>query len=674
MPVPPSSRHAASSPPLDADDSPAPFPAHTLEVERGGWSPGHSARLYGVRGWGAGFFDVNEAGEAVVSLPVDPSDGERVMVSLPQLVRRLEDEEGVRLPVLLRFPQILEARIRDLNESFRRALADHGFKGGYRGVFPVKVNQQSQVIDEVTRFGRRFHHGLEVGSKPELVAALAHLHDPEALLVCNGYKDRAFIDLALRATKLGLNVILVVEMPHEVDMIGERSEALGIEPNIGIRVKLAVRGSGHWTDSGGEQSPFGVNLGQLIEIVDRLRRERHLHWLRMLHSHQGSQIPELETIRNASREAARIYAELVHEGAPMGLLNLGGGLAVDYEGAASVCASSTTYSMAEYAAAVVSEVVAVLDGEDVAHPTLVTESGRAIAAHYSMLLMKVLDVNRFKNPEDPSRLMARVPAPLREAAATAARHDPADPEGSYRRLVAFRDAVRDAFHDGRIGLRDRARAESLVWSLLTRIAAEATAAAAGSEEEHSSVLSEIEGLLADRYYANFSIFQSTPDAWAIGQLFPVMPIQRLDEEPERPAVINDVTCDCDGKIKRYAIDGAEQGAVPLHELSRDEDYVIGIFLVGAYQETLSDLHNLFGDTHAVSIEAGPGGPEVTQQVHGDTVAQVLEYMEHTPEDLARGFEQLVRAAAAAGRLPASEVLPMLDVFREQLASYTYFDA
>ncbi len=630
------------------------------------WTTDDASETYGINHWGAGYYSISRRGEVVVDL-TDRATGSPHAVSVPKILDEL-DERGIRPPLLLRFPRILERRIEELYHGFAKAISDLEYGGIYRGVFPIKVNQQQQVAEEVAAYGRRFHYGFEVGSKPELIAALAYLKDSDALLVCNGYKDEEFIDLALYGQLMGLRVVMVLEMPHELDIIEERSAALGVEPVIGVRVKLSAEGAGQWAKSGGEKSPFGLNLAQLVETVERLRERGRLDWLRMLHCHQGSQIPDLTIIRRAIEETARIYVGLVEEGAPMGLLNLGGGLAVDYDGSRSTRSSSANYSIDEYCHSLVDAVKWVLDESGVEHPTLVTESGRSMVAHYSMLALEILDVNRFENsdelPVDPGDNETLV------ALAEVARGVSADNLlESFGKANRHREELHENFLTGDISLRERAVCEQCYWRAMTDIARETQQLRYVPEE-----LRDLSGLLADQYYGNFSIFQSIADSWAIDCAFPVMPLHRLAERPTRRGVIHDVTCDCDGMIKKYVSSSEVMESLPIHETKENESYYLGIFLVGAYQETLSDLHNLFGDTHAVSVDVVNGRVTFSREVEGDSVADVLEYVEHDPKKLVEQFRELAETAISEGRITAVQRRKALEAYRIGMSGYTYFES
>ncbi len=629
-----------------------------------GWSPAKSAELYGVDNWGNRFFAVNPEGKATVRLA---ANGGTVEVPLHDIVEGLRDR-GTDLPVLLRFRDLLHSRIAELNDSFARAIADLGYHGRYRGVYPIKVNQQRQVVEEITAFGRSYHYGLEAGSKPELIAALAHLHDTEAYLVCNGYKDEEFIDLALHAQRMGLQVVLVLEMPTELDLVLERARRLAVKPNLGIRMRLSTRGSGHWHDSSGDKSVFGLNAAQIVDVVDRLKAAGHLDCLRMLHYHQGSQIPNIATIREAATEGVRMYCELVREGAPMGAIDLGGGLAIDYDGSHTNFHSSCNYSVQEYCTDVVEVISQVCDKAGVPHPDIITESGRAVVAYYSVLVFNILDVtsaqttdNEPPAPDNPPQLLAN----LIDVNKVLCKKNIQE---CFNDAVYYRGQLRAQFFYGNTSLREHGLAEAWFWHVLTRISR--------LLQKLDSIPEDLRGLsdtLVDFYYGNFSLFQSLPDSWAIDQLFPVMPIHRLDQRPLHRAVLADITCDCDGKIDRF-IDREDVARVlPLHDLRPDQPYYVGVFLVGAYQETLGDLHNLLGDTNVVGVHLEGGRPVYTHEVEGDTVADVLSYVEYEPKDLVTRFRDFAEQAVAAGCISPRQRREILDLYRAGLNGYTYFE-
>jgi len=631
-----------------------------------GWSCEDARELYGIRNWGSGYFDISEKGEVVVNL----SNGEHsASFSLMDIVSGLR-ARGVSLPVLLRFGDILDARIKLLNETFAKAINEAYYQGAYRAVYPIKVNQQQQVVEEITRFGRRYHHGLEAGSKAELTAALAYMHDPEAFIICNGYKDEEFIDLALYGLKMGLQTIIVVEMPSELRLILDRAAHIGVRPRIGIRARLTAKGSGRWTESSGDRSVFGLNTAQIIDAVDELRQRNSLDCLQMLHCHLGSQIPSIRTIRSGVSEAVRIYANLVREGAKMGLLDVGGGLAVDYDGSHTNFASSSNYSLEEYCADIVEVVASICDETGVSHPCLITESGRATVAYYSVLLFNILDACRIETHALPEQLPKDAHELLHNLWEIGQNLSAKNLQESYNDAVYYRDEIRELFTRGDISLREQALGEQIFWHIAVRIARETRQLKYVPEE-----LRGLDNALADIYYGNFSVFQSLPDAWAIDQLFPVMPIHRLNEPPKRSAILADCTCDSDGKLDCFIDLHDVRHTLPVHEFRPNEEYILGVFLVGAYQETLGDLHNLFGDTNVVSIRVGPDAQMgYTAEIHGDSVADVLSYVEYDPKSMAERFRMLAETAVQSGRITAEERRIVTEAYHASLRGYTYFES
>ncbi|HSR88764.1 MAG TPA: biosynthetic arginine decarboxylase, partial [Pontiella sp.] len=538
------------------------------------WTVEQSAELYGVNNWGSDYFSVSRKGEVMVH-----PHGNGVGVSLRKIIDGLGDR-GLDMPVLLRLSDILDSRIQKLHESFAKAITEFEYDGRYRGVYPIKVNQQQQVLEEITQFGARYHHGLEAGSKPELIAALAYMHDTEAYLICNGYKDAEFVDLGLYACKMGIQCVFVVENPTELALIIERSRELDIKPIIGVRLKLSTQASGHWNESGGERSVFGLNPSQVCDLVDTLRDEGMLDCLKLLHYHVGSQIPNVRDIREAVVEACRVYTGLVNEGAPMGILDLGGGLAVDYDGSHSDSASSRNYGLDEYCAAIVENIVSTLDEGGIPHPDIVTESGRATVAYYSILLFNILDESRFEIDELPKELDEDAHELLHNLMAVVKVLETKNAQECYHDAFYYRDEIHQRFKRGSMTLRERALAGEIFWHIITRIAALTKEMEFVPEE-----LQKLHSVLADIYYGNFSLFQSLPDVWAIDQLFPIMPIHRLDQKPTREVILADITCDCDGKIDHFVGQHTKSDTLQLHNLT-DEEYYLGVFLVGAYQETL----------------------------------------------------------------------------------------
>lgn len=629
------------------------------------WTAENAAELYGIRNWGSGYFDVSEKGELLIK-PKGPGSTESI--SMMEVVAGL-GARGIGMPVLLRFGDILASRIASINNSFNRAIQDTGYRGRFRGVYPIKVNQQQQVIEDVAAFGRPFNHGLEAGSKAELITALAYSNNPEALIVCNGYKDEEFIDLALYALKMGMQTIMVIEMPSELPMILDRAERLGVKPRIGVRAKLAAKGGGHWNESGGDRSQFGLNASQIIDLVDYLRGRNALDCLEMLHYHLGSQIPNIRNVRSGAIEAVRMYVNLVAEGARMGLLNVGGGLAVDYDGSHSNFASSANYKIDEYAADIVETVQQIADQAGVAHPDIVSESGRATVAHHSVLLFNIFDVSRMNLEKDqPLALPEKANENLRRLDEVLGSITAKNAQECYHDAVFHRDEIRSLFNQGQVSLRDRALAEKIFWQIIMRIAEEVR-----SRKYIPDELQDLETVLADVYFGNFSVFQSLPDSWAIEQLFPIVPVHRLQEMPNRKAVLADITCDCDGKIDRFIDLHDVRRTLPLHEMNGSE-YILGVFLVGAYQETLGDLHNLLGDTNVVSVRLGENGhPEYVREISGDTVADVLTYVEYDPNDMIHQMRQTAEAAVRAGRITPEERREIMVAYETGLRGYTYFE-
>ncbi|NLX25172.1 MAG: biosynthetic arginine decarboxylase [Lentisphaerae bacterium] len=626
------------------------------------WSVEQSAELYGINNWGADYFSVSRKGEVLVH---PHSNG--VGVSLYKIIDGLDDR-GFDMPVLLRLSDILDSRIQKLHESFAKAIADFEYGGRYRGVYPIKVNQQQQVLEEITQFGARYHHGLEAGSKPELIAALAYMHDTEAYLICNGYKDEEFVNLGLYARKMGIQCVFVVENPSELPLIIDRSRELEIKPIIGVRLKISTQASGHWNESGGDRSVFGLNPSQVCDLIDTLREEEMLDCLKLLHYHVGSQIPNVRDIREAVVEACRVYIGMVNEGAPMGILDLGGGLAVDYDGSHSDSSSSRNYGMDEYCAAIIENVISTLDETDVPHPDIVTESGRATVAYYSILLFNVLDESRFEIDELPKKLDEDAHELLHNLIAVVDVLEAKNAQECYHDALYYRDEIHERFKRGTMTLRERALAGEIFWHIVTRICALTKEMEFVPEE-----LRKLPTILADIYYGNFSLFQSLPDVWAIDQLFPIMPIHRLKEKPTREVVLADITCDCDGKIDHFVGQYTTSETLQLHNLT-DKEYYLGVFLVGAYQETLGDLHNLLGDTNVVTVRVDyEGNLQFSRELEGDSVADVLSYVEYDPKAMIRRIRELAEEAVQNGRITPKDRRRIMDAYEEGMRGYTYFE-
>jgi arginine decarboxylase len=628
------------------------------------WTKSKSEELYGIKNWGSTYFSISEKGEVLVN----PFRDKESAVSLMDIVSGVK-ERGLDMPVLLRFENLLDAQLSYINDSFNKAIKELEYKGQYQGVYPIKVNQQQQVVKEVARFGQKYHHGLEVGSKPELIAALSELKDKEACLICNGYKDEEFIDLGLYASKMGFKLFFVIEIPRELDLVLNRAEALGVKPNIGVRIKLSAKAGGHWTESGGDRSIFGLNMTQVIEMVDILKERDMLDSLKLMHYHLGSQIPNIRDIRTAVREASRVYAELVKEGAPMGYLDLGGGLAVDYDGSNTNYTNSSNYNVEEYCADIVEAVMSVMDSSKIAHPVIITESGRALVAFYSILLFNVLDVAKFEEHEVPDVLDKGLPEPIYYLHECNKNLTLKNVQETYNDALYYRDSVRDMFNQGRMSLRQRSLSEKIFWNTLHQIVEKKD-----KLKFVPSELNDLETAIADIYYCNFSVFQSIPDSWAIDQLFPVMPIHRLLELPENNAIIADITCDCDGNIDKFIDLHDERNSLPLHSLNSEEDYYIGVFLVGAYQETLGDLHNLFGDTNVVSVRLNEDASfDIVAEIQGDSVEDVLSYVEYDTKDMRVSFRSVTEDAVKNNLITASERKEIVTAYENGLRGYTYYE-
>ena len=629
------------------------------------WSAADSAELYGIRNWSAGYFDVSQKGEVVIK-PYGADGGPEV--SLLEVVDEIR-ERGYDMPVLLRIENLLDAQISLLHQTFRSAIQSLGYQGEYRGVFPIKVNQQHQVVEKIAQYGAAYHHGLEVGSKAELIAAVSQLRSQSACLICNGYKDEEYIDLGLHATRMGLNVFFVLEMPGELDTVLERAKKMGIKPQVGVRVKLSTKASGHWSESGGERSSFGLTSAQIVDVVDTLKDVGMLDCLRLLHYHLGSQIPNIRDIRSAALEATRIYAGLVQEGAQMGYLDLGGGLAVDYDGSHTNYVSSRNYSLHEYCTDVIEAVMNVLDDQAIPHPHLVTESGRATVAYYSILLFNVLDVGLIEVGNLPDSLDENMPEPVHNLRETMHSMTLRNLQEAYNDAIYYYDEMRQHFLTGRATLRQRTMAERYFWAIMRYIAQEKNKLKVIPKE-----LTEIDSVLADIYYCNFSVFQSLPDSWAIDQVFPIMPIHRLDEVPERQGILSDMTCDSDGRINHFIDPQGVKATLDLHPLRPKEEYYLGVFLVGAYQETLGDLHNLLGDTNIVSIRIAEDGEyEFVRELNGDSISDILAYVEYDPRKILDDIRLAAEKAVREKRMSPNQRFTLMQAFESGMRGYTYFE-
>lgn len=629
------------------------------------WTVEQSAHLYGVQYWGADYFSVNDKGEICA---IAKPNGTEHHVALMDIISGLE-ERGHAMPVLLRIENILDRRISQINKAFKRAIDNCDYKGQYRGVFPIKVNQQCHVIEEITKFGRQFHHGLEAGSKAELIIAMSHLDDREACIVCNGYKDTEFVQLGLRATQLGMKCFFVVETPSEINIIIEQSRAMGISPHIGVRVKLSGKVEGHWFEDSGDRSLFGLSVTQLVDVIDRLKSADMLDCLELMHFHIGSQIPNIRNIRSGVQEACRYYIDMIKEGAPLGYIDLGGGLAVDYTGASTNETHSKNYSLDEYCIDIVDGIAEALSAQNIPHPTIITESGRATVAYSSVLLFNVLDVSHFKAAALPAALPENCSEATENIWDSLQRLSVANLQEACNDAVHYREELRRMFRQGQVSLRELSLAENVYFEILQR-----SRLLLPQLRRVPPELNNLDESIADIYYGNFSLFQSLPDAWAIDQIFPVMPIHRLNEQPMNQAVIADITCDSDGKLDLFTGAEGESRILPLHDVRQDEEYYLGVFLVGAYQETLGDLHNLFGDTNVVSVRVDESGKlEYVEEIEGDSIGDVLSYVEYNPKELYELFRVQAEAAVKTDTISAAERRAMLKEFKTSLDGYTYFE-
>jgi arginine decarboxylase len=632
------------------------------------WTPRDSAELYNVSGWGHGYFDVNEDGEVVLTSRATGGNELSVKKIVDDLVRR-----GLNMPLLLRFSDVLSRRLEELTKAFNDKIAEYGYGGRYRLVMPIKVNQQRHVVEELIEYGADFGLGLEAGSKPELLVALSMLGNLEdGLLVCNGYKDREYIETALLGQRLGIKALIIIDRFQELELIIEASKRLELSPSIGVRAKLSSKGSGRWAESAGDQSKFGLTASELVRVVERLGQVGMLDRLVALHFHIGSQITNIRSIKDAMSEAVRIYAALYKMGAPLAYVDVGGGLAVDYDGSRTNFHASKNYSVEEYASDIVYALMNILDAEEVPHPTIISESGRALVAHHSVLVFNVLGQSE-EHPVPPPRsrddsLSEAHPVigELEEVANTISRKNYQE---AYHDAIQLKEDALSLFRHGLLDLEQRAIIEGLFWKISRSIWK--------IVRELDYVPEELDGLekqLADTYFCNFSVFQSVPDSWAVKHLFPVMPIHRLREQPTRRGILADLTCDSDGKINQFIDLHDVKASLELHPFVPGEPYFLGIFLVGAYQEILGDLHNLFGDVNAVHIRADAvRGYAVKSIVEGDVVRDVLMYVSYDHRQLMERLRRAMERALSAGMMTFEQSAALGKHFEAGMNGYTYLE-
>ena len=627
------------------------------------WTIEEAREHYNIRGWGAGYFDINAKGNIVVR----PNRKNKHDIDLKNLVDDIQSK-GYSLPVLIRFSDILKASIANLANSFQRSIDEYKYNGKYHGVYPIKVNQQRQVVEEIVKFGQPYNIGLEAGSKPELHAILAILDNPEALLVCNGYKDESFIRLALMSQKLGKKVFIVVEKLDELSLIDKVAKDLGVKPNIGLRIKLLSTGQGRWSSSAGEYSKFGLNSIELMEALQIAKDNSILDCIKLIHFHLGSQVTNIRRIKSSLQEVGRFYSELMKFGCNIEHIDVGGGLGVDYDGSRSTFASSTNYSVQEYANDVVYHLLEICNKENLPHPNIISESGRAMTAHHSILVVNVLDVTSFPEWSNTIEVKDDAPEVVKEIFYVLDSTSNKNLIESWHDAVHLKEEAQNQFLLGIISLENRALSERIFWGICRKI------------EQLSSRLKfmpdEIRSLkttLADKYFCNFSVFQSVPDSWAIDQVFPVVPIYRLNEEPSRDATLEDITCDSDGRIDNFI--GSHRGTertLRVHNLEPGETYPLCIFLTGAYQEILGDLHNLFGDTNTVHVSLNEDGTlNYEQIIEGEDVTDVLDYVQFSADELAGRIDGFLIGCVQRGIVTQKEANDFSNLYKKGLEGYTY---
>ncbi|MBK8096194.1 MAG: biosynthetic arginine decarboxylase [Planctomycetes bacterium] len=625
------------------------------------WTVRDSAELYQLTAWGGDSFTISERGDLVVQ----PMGKSGPKFSLPDLVDDLRNR-GIELPMLLRVSNILQLRVAALAGAFKKSIEECGYKGRYRPVFPIKVNQQRDVVEELVEFGREHSLGLEAGSKPELLVVLAHMTNADGLVICNGYKDASFIETAMLAQKIGLHCIIVIDRYEELETVLKVSRRFDLRPHIGVRAKLASRGAGKWQESGGEKSKFGLTAAELVAVTERLKSLGMLDCLELLHFHIGSQITAIRAIKDALKEATRVYTELHDLGAGLRFLDVGGGLAVDYDGSQTNFHSSANYSLQEYANDVVFAVQQACDEKGIAHPDIVSESGRALTAHHAILVFDVLGVTQMSVDMPPGAdshedtTISNMVQILKEVSLK-------NFQESYHDALQLKEEAISLFNLGYLDLKGRAIAEGLFWAICDKIRLIANTLDYVPDE-----LQGLERALADTYYCNFSVFQSAPDHWAVKQLFPTMPIHRLGERPTRRAILADLTCDSDGKVDKFIDLRDVKNVLEVHPAVPGKPYYLAMFLVGAYQEILGDLHNLFGDTNAIHIAMDEEhGYRIERVIEGDSVAEVLTYVQYEKQDLIRRMRSRMEAAVRQGSINLRESALLMKRYEEGLSGYTY---
>lgn len=628
------------------------------------WSVENSAALYGINNWGNGYFRINQSGNVSVS----PRGNNGPQVDLFELTQELQDR-GIRIPILIRFPDIIRERVQLLSSCFKKAFADHNYKADYFGVYPIKVNQQRHLVQELVKFGKDCKLGLECGSKPELLVVLSLMNTPNAVITCNGFKDAEYIETALLAQKLGREILIVVDRKEELKIITEIAKKLNMKPKIGFRAKLNTQGAGKWVDSAGAKSKFGLTATEIVEGVEFLRSIGMLDCLELLHYHIGSQVPSIQSIKSSLKEAARFYTELHSLGAQPKYIDVGGGLGVDYDGTGS-SDSSVNYSEQEYANDVVSTLQSLCDEKGVPHPHIITESGRALVAHNSVLIFNVMGVNNLFRQKPPEPATKEDPTIMKDLQYTYEKLNPENMNECFNDMMQAKSEVLNLFTYGVLSLKQRAWCESMHFAIATKMLE-----LARITPDNEDIAAQLRTELCDTYFCNFSVFQSVPDSWAVGQLFPVMPIHRLQEEPYHEATIADLTCDSDGIIEKFieTESGEEKKTLRVHPFVNGDSYYLAVFLTGAYQEILGDLHNLFGDTDAVHISIHDSGYTVDHYVPGDTVTEVLSYVQYGRQEMVDSVRQYTEESIAKGLITKLEAKSLLKHYEEGLSGYTYLE-
>ncbi|MBX2988433.1 MAG: biosynthetic arginine decarboxylase [Bdellovibrionaceae bacterium] len=628
------------------------------------WSPEKSAEMYGINNWGNGYFRVNPQGRVQIT----PQGSNGPSVDLYELTQDLLDR-GIRVPIMIRFQDIIKSRVELMHSCFQKAFADHNYKGNYCGVYPIKVNQQRHLVQEIVRFGKDLRLGLECGSKPELLVVLAMANNSDGVIICNGFKDQEYIETAILSQKLGRNTIIVVDRKEELALIINAAKKFNARPRIGFRAKLYTQGAGKWVDSSGARSKFGLTAVEIVDGVETLRKENMLDCLELLHYHIGSQVPNISSIKSSLKEGARFYSELIKMGAGLKYIDVGGGLGVDYDGSGKTD-SSINYSEQEYANDVVSTLQAMCDEKGIPHPNIVTECGRALVAHHSVLVFNVMGKNELHRETPPRPAIKGDPNIMQDLQYIYEKVNKDNINECFNDLLVAKQETLQLFTYGVLSLEQRAWCESMYFTIATKMSL-----IAKKTPDCEDIVAKLDDELCDTYFCNFSVFQSVPDSWAVGQLFPVMPIHQLNEEPNHSATLADLTCDSDGKIEKFidVENGSYRKTIQVHHVEEGKPYYMGIFLTGAYQEILGDLHNLFGDTDAVHVSLSEAGYTIDHYVPGDTVTEVLTYVQFDRAGMVDSVRQAIEEGIQRGTIAKQEARLLIKHYEEGLSGYTYLE-